>query len=98
MDLLPYAAGVIQTCGVSVNSYTGRTNGLHLLRGAVRDVTVECERLLEPNGIAVAPAGKLRALDLVEPIIGKEHRGRGESAVRPEDAELPAINPCGGGC
>src|SRR5215813_12155903 len=93
VDLLPYAARVIQTSGVSVYPHTGRTNGLHLLWGAVRHVTVECERLLEPNGIAVAPAGKLRALDLVEPIIGKEHRGRGEMAVRPGDAELPAIDP-----
>jgi hypothetical protein len=91
--LLPYTAGIIQTCGVSDNSHTGRTNGLHLLRGAVRDVTVECERLLEPNEIAVAPAGKLRTLDLVEPIIGKENRGRGEITVRSGDAELPPINP-----
>src|ERR1700674_3066749 len=90
---LPHTAGVIQTCRVGVDAHTGRANSLHLLRRAVRDVAVECERLVEPNGVRVAPAGKLRALDLVEAIVCKEHRGCGETAVRPCDAELPAINP-----
>src|SRR5712672_2310077 len=64
--LSPHAAGVIQTCGVGVDAYTGRANGLHLLSRAVRDVAVEGERLVEPDGVRVATAGKLRALDLVE--------------------------------
>ena len=89
----PNAAGVIQTCGVGVDAYTGRPKSFHLLMRAVCDVAVECERLLEPNGVRGAPAGKFRALDLVEAIVGKEHRSRGEAAIRPCDAELPAINP-----
>src|ERR1700680_5064488 len=42
---LPRAAGVIQPGGVGVNALTGRAKVLHLLRRAVRDVAVECERL-----------------------------------------------------
>ena len=48
---------------------------------------------MEPNGVCFAPTGKLRALDLIEAIVCKEHRGRGEAAARPCDAELPTINP-----
>jgi hypothetical protein len=61
---LPNAAGVVQTCRVGIDADTGRAKDLHLLRGVVRDVAVECERLVEPNGVRVAPTGKLRALDL----------------------------------
>src|SRR3954454_11735525 len=64
----PHAAGVIQSRGVGVDALAGRANGLHLLSRAVRDVAVECERLLEPNGVRGAPARKLRALDLVKAI------------------------------
>src|SRR6185295_14965022 len=70
-----------------------RTNGFHLLGGAVRGVAVEDERLLELDKVAVAAALKPRALDHVEAFIGEEYRGRRKAAVWPRDAQLPAIDP-----
>jgi hypothetical protein len=66
------AARVIQPRGVVANSGTRRPHGLYLLRRAVHDIAVECERLLEPDEITVAPAGKHRGLKFVEAAIGEE--------------------------
>jgi hypothetical protein len=65
---------------------------LHLLRGAVRDIAVECERLVETDGVRVAPRRKLCALDLIEAIISKEHRRPLVRLSGRADAELPTIN------
>jgi hypothetical protein len=52
LPLSPYAAGVIETCGVDVNASAGRAIGRHLLCGTVCDVAVECERLLEADEVS----------------------------------------------